>query len=229
MTQPQIKTDIEARVKDTGDIMTGALSLTKGHLYLEGAVANSSSSNTTQLVFGTSSNNHVAISSNTNALVINKDVKTTSPQIVLYIESPSKFPYGIDCGPITGSGALTIAGATNLNGSVKLGDAASDAITINGTPTFNADINVAKNLTIAGTLTANGNVILGSDTADTTTVKSNLKITNNIASTSKTTGAIIVTGGIGASGQINAQSFRIDEVVKFVYNNTDKCLDIIFD
>ena len=128
MAQPIIKTDIEARVQDTGDIMTGDLQIntnlsvknnvtlgdnkadtltfngnkifSAGHLYLSGAVENSSSSNTTQLVFGSPNNNHVVLSSNTNALVINKDVSTTSPQIVLYIESPSQFPSGITAGPL---------------------------------------------------------------------------------------------------------------------------------
>jgi hypothetical protein len=53
--------------------------LTKGHLYLEGANEGSSSAGTTQLVFGTSSNNHIVLSSNKGALVINPSTTTTSP------------------------------------------------------------------------------------------------------------------------------------------------------
>ncbi len=72
------------------------------HLYMTGAAANSSTSNTTQLVFGTSSDNHVAISSNTNALVINPDTGHTTNQIVLYLDKASLFPNGIQ-GNLTGT------------------------------------------------------------------------------------------------------------------------------
>ena len=69
-----------------------------GHLYLTGANANSSTASTSQIVFGTSSNNHVAISSNDNALVINPDTSSTTNQIVLYLDKASDFPKGITSG-----------------------------------------------------------------------------------------------------------------------------------
>lgn len=53
-------------------------------------------------------------------------------------------------------------------------------------------------------------------------------ISGKNASTSTTTGALKVDGGIGATGQVNAESFRIDNAVKFVYNSIDKCVDVIF-
>lgn len=54
-----------------------------GHIYLTGAVANSSTQNTSQIVFGTSNNQYVAISSNSNAIIINPTTSNTSEQIEL--------------------------------------------------------------------------------------------------------------------------------------------------
>jgi hypothetical protein len=63
---------------------------------MTGAKETSSTNNTTQIVFGTSSNNHVAITSNTNAVVINPDTTHTTNQIVLYLDKQSLFPKGIN-------------------------------------------------------------------------------------------------------------------------------------
>lgn len=75
-------------VKTAGDSLTG-------HLYLSGAKENSSTSNTSQLVFGTSTDNHLALSSNRGALVINPSTSSTTNQIVLYLDKQSVFPSGI--------------------------------------------------------------------------------------------------------------------------------------
>lgn len=66
-----------------------------GHIYLTGAKESSSTGNTSQLVFGTSSANHLAVSSNKNALVLNPTTTTTANQIVLYLDKASVFPNGI--------------------------------------------------------------------------------------------------------------------------------------
>lgn len=66
-----------------------------GHIYLTGANASSSTGSTSQIVFGTLSNQHVAISSNTKAIVINPNTTETTNQIVLYLDKASQFPYGI--------------------------------------------------------------------------------------------------------------------------------------
>lgn len=66
-----------------------------GHIYLTGAKPASSTGSTSQIVFGTSSDQHVAISSNTNAIVINPNTTTTNNQIVLYLDKASQFPSGI--------------------------------------------------------------------------------------------------------------------------------------
>ena len=91
------------------------------HIYLTGAVANSSTSNTSQIVFGTPTNNHVAISSNTDALVINKDTTTSSPQIVLYINKQSSFPNGISCGPLTVNGNTAVTGTISATSNISSG------------------------------------------------------------------------------------------------------------
>lgn len=69
--------------------VSGTTGFASGHLYLTGAVANSSTANTTQIVFGTSSSNHVVISSNTDAVIINPTTGTTTGQIVLGVNATS--------------------------------------------------------------------------------------------------------------------------------------------
>jgi hypothetical protein len=66
-----------------------------GHVYLTGANEGSSTANTSQLIFGTSNNNHIALSSNKGALVINPTAASTENQIVLYLNQRSVFPNGI--------------------------------------------------------------------------------------------------------------------------------------
>ena len=86
------------------------------------------------------------------------------------------------------------------------------------------------NLSLAGTLGVTGATTLSSTLGVTgvATFANTVKITKNAASSSTTTGSLQITGGIGATGQVNAQSFRIDNAAKFVYNSTDKCVDVIF-
>ena len=62
-----------------------------GHIYLTGAQAASSVGNTTQLIFGTSSNNHVCISSNDNAVIINPNTNNTAGQIKLGVNGQTSF------------------------------------------------------------------------------------------------------------------------------------------
>ena len=104
-----------------------------GHIYLTGAQANSSTGNTSQIVFGTNAENgnHVVISSNTGALVINPTTSTTTNQIVLYLNKASVFPSGISAN-VTG----------NLTGTASKATADADGNTITSTyaklasPTF---------------------------------------------------------------------------------------------
>lgn len=97
-----IQTQLNSKLPTSGGNVTG-------HIYLTGASGNSSTANTSQLVFGTSSDNHVAISSNNNAIVINPTTSSTTNQIVLYLDSPSVFPSGIQAN-VTGNAST----ATNV-------------------------------------------------------------------------------------------------------------------
>ena len=89
-----------------------------GHIYLQGASESSSTASTTQLVFGTKDNNHVVISSNKNALVINPTLTSTEKQIVLYLNQASVFPSGITAnvtGNLTGLASKATADANGAN------------------------------------------------------------------------------------------------------------------
>ena len=102
-----IQTQLGNKYNNSG----GAIS---GHIYLTGAKESSSTSNTSQLVFGTSSDNHLALSSNRNALVINPTTASTSNQIVLYLDKASVFPSGIQ-GNLTGTASKATADANGKN------------------------------------------------------------------------------------------------------------------
>lgn len=65
------------------------------HIYLTGAKASSSTGNTSQIVFGTSADEHVALSSNTAMLVINPNTTSSANQILLKLATYSTFPKGI--------------------------------------------------------------------------------------------------------------------------------------
>ena len=87
-TESEINTKLGSYLPLSGGNMTG-------HIYLTGAQANSSTGNTSQIIFGTSSNNHIALSSNNNAFIINPAYNSTTNQIVLYLDQASVFPSGI--------------------------------------------------------------------------------------------------------------------------------------
>lgn len=95
-----------------------------GHIYLTGAKETSSTGNTSQIVFGTSSDNHIAITSNRNCLVLNPSTSTTSnsttgaSQVVIYLNKESKFPKGIQAnitGNLTGTASKATADANGNN------------------------------------------------------------------------------------------------------------------
>lgn len=96
-----------------------------GHVYLTGAQASSSTGNTSQLVFGTSSDNHLAVTSNKGALVLNPTTASTSGQIVLYTGTgTSRIPGSLTIGYTATAGTVT-ANTFNVN--------ASGTINLNGT------------------------------------------------------------------------------------------------
>ena len=114
-----------------------------GHIYLTGAKEASSTGNTSQIVFGTSSNNHVAISSNNNALVINPTSSSTTHQIVLYLDKASVFPSGLQ-GSLTGNAST----ATKLK--------TARTITLSGAVSGSASFDGSGNVTISTTSSGGG-------------------------------------------------------------------------
>lgn len=139
--------DVSLSASDVGALSSSGGNVS-GHIYLTGAKESSSTGNTSQIIFGTSSNNHVAVSSNTNALVINPTSSTTTNQIVLYLDKASVFPNGISG---NASSATTAANATKLDG-----QAASYYAKASDIPTVNdATLTIQRNGTNVATFTAN--------------------------------------------------------------------------
>ena len=187
-----------------------------GHIYLTGSKASSSTSNTSQIIFGTPETQHIAISSNNNALVINPDSATSSPQIVLYLDSQSSFPKGIKItqGNLNVSHAasigtnLTVTGTSTLTGAVTTGAAltAGTNLTVNGTSTLkgavttNSTLKVGTNLTVEGTSTLKGaattNATLSVGTNLTVNGTSTLKGAITANSTLAVTGTSTLTGAV---------------------------------
>lgn len=107
-----------------------------GHLYLISAQPNSSTGNKSQIVFGAYNDDdvfteHLAVSSNVNALVINPNTSKTTSQIVLYLNQPSVFPSGIKAN-LTGN-ATTATTATKL-GSANIGGPNQPIYLMGGVP-----------------------------------------------------------------------------------------------
>jgi len=137
-----------------------------GHIYLTGAKENSSTSSTSQLVFGTSSNQHVAISSNTKAIVINPNTSSTTNQIVLYLDKPSLFPSGITAnitGSVTGNVKGNVTG--NADTATKLKEART--ITLSGDVSGSASFDGSSGITITTTSNSGGFVLQASAPTNT--------------------------------------------------------------
>lgn len=73
------------------------------------------------------------------------------------------------------------------------------------TNVYTKALNTSGNATISGNITVSGTAAIAKDTT----------IGNGTASTSTTTGALKVAGGIGATGQVNAKTIRVDNSVYF--------------
>ena len=124
-----------------------------GHIYLTGSQANSSTANTSQLIFGTPTTEHIAISSNTKALILNPTHRSTTNQIVLYLDKASKFPLGIEAnvkGNLTGK--ATTAGIADVANSVAWNNVSAKPTTLSGYGITDAKIN-------NGTITLGNNSI----------------------------------------------------------------------
>ena len=115
-------------------IFNGELQLYK-HLYLMGVNDNSSVSNTSQIVFGTPTKQHIALSSNNNAFIINPSTSDKNNQIILYTtaagdatSSISQIPSNLSLGGnLTVTKTSTFTGISTFQNSITLSNTASAA------------------------------------------------------------------------------------------------------
>ena len=103
-------------------LLSGSMAAAGGslssHLYLTGSNASSSTANTSQIVFGTASSQHVALSANTKALVINPSTDSTTYQIVLKAQAAASTMYALQLTQnLTVGGSVTVTGSLAVNGS----------------------------------------------------------------------------------------------------------------
>ena len=130
-------------------------------------------------------------------------------------EQNATFPKKVTATALASTGTLAVTGATTLtgaltaNGNVILGNATTDTITINGTPTIaapltlNSTLTGKENVSLAKDLTVGGNTILG-DTSSTDTTTLNSKLTANGTSNFK---AAMTATSITASGKVTSSEF----------------------
>ena len=119
------------------------------------------------------------------------------------------------------AGDTAITGKLNVGGNATLGDTTSDTHKVNGNLTHNGNVYYANGTTYYINSSGDANL-------KALTTNGAVKMNGNVASSNMTTGQLVVVGGVGVSGQLNAKSVRIDNAVKFEYNSTDKCVDVIF-
>ena len=116
---------------------------------------------------------------------------------------------------------LDVGGTANIKGNTTIGDATSDVHKVNGNMTHNGVVYFANGTTYYINNSGTGYL-------NALTTNGAVKMNGNTASSSMTTGQLVINGGAGMSGQLNAKSVRIDNAVRFEYNSTDKCVDVIF-
>ncbi len=103
-----------------------------GHIYLTGSNASSSTGNTSQVVFGTVNNQHIVLSANDKALVINPTTSNTANQIVLYLNQQSVFPSGITSNGTINASTLQENGTPLVNKYLGINDKAANSNKLNG-------------------------------------------------------------------------------------------------
>lgn len=208
MTQSAIKTALDGKLSTAGGNITG-------HLYLTGAQASSSTGNTSQIVFGTSTSNHVCISSNEDAIVINKSLTETTNQIVLYLDKASQFPNGIagnassatklnsnagsETQPIYFSGGKPVACSYSLGKSVP-SDAKFTDTTYSAATTSAAGLMSAADKTKLDGIATNANNYTYTLPAATSSVLGGVKVGTNIDVSSGTIS--VANGSTSAKGVV---------------------------
>lgn len=140
-----------------------------GHLYLVGAHASSSTGNTSQILFGTPSSHHLALSSNTNSLIVNPTSSSTTGQIVLgvngrnsYFTSSGNFGIGTSTpssklhvdGNLLTTGGITMYGSSDkrLKRNIRTFEAGKELMSLGGVYQFEyEDDEISRNGMYKGT------------------------------------------------------------------------------
>jgi hypothetical protein len=100
----------------------------------------------------------------------------------------------IDCSTVT-FGFIRIADTTDNTIDTSQGNLIIN--TAGGKVEITDDVSITGVTSVTGNATFDGNVTLGNATTDATTVSGTLSVGSNTNSTSKSTGALVVTGGVG--------------------------------
>jgi hypothetical protein len=115
------------------------------------------------------------------------------------------------------TGALIVEGGASIGGDLYLGgtlySAGSPVLT---TSSFGASAQDGVDIDIVestGTLVWNNISTLQSVTSRGSSTNFVIRFTNNVESTSTTTGAVVITGGIGVGKRVTAESLRIADTV----------------
>lgn len=119
----------------------------------------------------------------------------------------------------TQSGALQVVGGVGVGGDMYIGGVLyAGGGTVLTTSTFNAQLNQGDDIrldviTATNVVIINNTSTLQSVTTRGSTTTQKITILNTTQSTSTITGAIVVSGGVGIGGRLNAESVRIADSV----------------
>lgn len=129
-------------------------------------------------------------------------------------------------GTLETTGATTLKSTLNVTGSSTLTGAvtAKSTLAVTSTSTLTGDVTMGAKATINGAASLKDTLTV----TKTATFNSDVVINGGTESSSMTTGQLKVVGGIGATKYISAKAYRLDDKVEFVYNATDKCVDVVF-
>lgn len=123
-------------------------------------------------------------------------------------------------GATTLKSTLSVTGNSTLTGAVT----AKSTLAVTSTSTLTGDVTMGAKATINGAASLKNTLTV----TKTATFNSDVVINGGTESSSMTTGQLKVVGGIGATKYISAKAYRLDDKVEFVYNATDKCVDVVF-
>ena len=135
-------------------------------------------------------------------------------------------------------GNLTVSGTFNGGavefGNIKIAQTDNNTIdTVSGNLKISSSgsVEINDDLNVVGILSATGNVTLGNATSDATTVSGTLAVQSTTNSTSKTTGAVVVSGGVGINNDLHvggditafaSSDINLKENINVIPNALDK-------